>query len=111
MVEPLHDVIDQLASILLTFWGEVEIEHGGFELGMTHVSLDDPEVDTGFEEMGGIGMSEGVDGNSLFMDASSKLGATEGALDTTFSHGVLGLVGAFAISAKGREQKVRMAMG
>jgi hypothetical protein len=38
----------------------VEIEHGGFELGMTHVSLDDLEVDAGFEEMGGIGMSEGV---------------------------------------------------
>jgi hypothetical protein len=111
MVEPLHDVIDQLASVLLTFWGKVEIEHGGFELGMAHVSLDDPEVDPGFEEMGGVGMPEGMNGNTLFKNASSKLGATEGSLDTTFSHGVVSLVGAFAISAKGREQQVRMAMG
>jgi hypothetical protein len=56
MVQALHYLIDQLAGILLSFLGKVEIDHGGFELGMAHVSLDDPQVDSGFEEMGGIGM-------------------------------------------------------
>jgi len=37
--------------------GKVEIDHGGFELGMAHVSLDDTQVDAGFEEMSGIGVA------------------------------------------------------
>ena len=57
MVESLHHVVDQVASIFLTLLGEVEIEHGGFELSMAHVTLDDAQVDTGFEEMGGVGMA------------------------------------------------------
>ena len=57
MVESLHDLIDQLTGILLPFLGKVEIDHGGFELGMAHVALDDPQVDSGFEEMGGIGVA------------------------------------------------------
>lgn len=56
MVQSLHYLIDQLAGVLLTFLGEMEIDHSGFELGMPHVSLDDPQVDSGFEEMGGIGV-------------------------------------------------------
>ena len=37
--------------------GKVEINHGGFELGMAHVSLDDTQVDADFEEMSGIGVA------------------------------------------------------
>ena len=37
MIESLHYVIDQLAGVLLTLLGEVEIKHGGFESGMAHV--------------------------------------------------------------------------
>lgn len=50
-------------------------------------------------------------GNSLFSDAGIKLGATESALDTTFSHGSLSLRCPLAASAKGREQKMWMAVG
>ena len=57
MIESLHDVIDQLAGILLAFLGEVEIEHGGFEAGVTHVALDDAQIDAGLEEMGGVAVA------------------------------------------------------
>jgi len=57
MVESLHHVIDQLVGVLMALLGEVEIEHGGFELGMAHVALDDAQVDAGFEEMGGVGVA------------------------------------------------------
>ena len=60
MVESLHHVIDQLVGVLLTLLGEVEIEHGGLELGMAHVALDDAQVDSGFEEMGGEGMTQRI---------------------------------------------------
>ena len=67
MVESLHHVIDQLAGVFLALLGEVEIEHGGFQSGMAHVALDDAQVDTGFEEMGGVGMAQGVYRNALFV--------------------------------------------
>jgi hypothetical protein len=60
MVESLHHVIDQLTGILLALLGEVEIEHGGLELGMAHVALDDAQVDSGFEEVGGVGMAQRI---------------------------------------------------
>jgi hypothetical protein len=111
MVESLHHVIDQLTGVFLALLGEVEIEHSGFELGMAHVALDDAQVDTGFEEVGGVGMAQRVYGNSLFSDAGIKLGATESALDTTFSHGSLSLRCPLAASAKGGEDKTGMAVG
>jgi len=60
MVESLHHVIDQLAGVFVTLLGEVKIEHGGFELGMAHVTLDDAQVNSGFEEMGGVAMTQGI---------------------------------------------------
>src|SRR5262245_20067929 len=111
MFESLHHVIDQLAGILLALLGEVEIEHGGFELGMAHVALDDAQVDSGFEEMSGVGMTQRVYSNSLFTDCGIQLGAAEGALDTAFGHGSLSLSGSFAVSTESREQKLWMAVG
>ena len=78
---------------------------------MAHVSLDDPQVDSGFEKMGGIGVAEGMNGDSLFLDSRSDLGTPEGALDTTLGHGKLGLLGSMAISAKGGEEELRVAVG
>jgi hypothetical protein len=111
MVESLHHVIDQLAGIFLAFLGEVEIEHGGLQLGMTHVALDDTQIDAGFQQMGGVGMAKGVDGNSLFSDACLKLGEAKGTLDTTLGHGSLSLFCSFAVSAKSWEDKAGMAVG
>jgi len=57
MVESLHYLIDQLTGILLSLWGEVEINHSGFNLSMAHVALDDMEIHPGFEKMGGVGVT------------------------------------------------------
>ena len=105
MVQALHYLIDQQAGILLAFLGKVEIDHGGFELGMAHVSLDDPQVDAGFEEMGGIGMAEGVNGDPLFSDSCSNFGPTEGALDTALGHGRGSVLCSITVSAKGWEEE------
>ena len=80
-------------------------------MGMAHVSLDDPQIDSGFEKMGGIGVAEGMNGDTFFLDSSSNLGPTEGALDTTLGHGKLGFLCSITISAKGGEEEARMAVG
>lgn len=57
-------------------------------LGMAHVALDDAQIDTGFEEMSGVGMAQGVYRNSLFPHAAIPLSTAQGALNTAFGHGV-----------------------
>ena len=78
---------------------------------MAHVSLDDPQIDSGFEKMGSVGVAEGMNGDSFFVDSGSNLGTAEGALDTTFGHGKLSVLCSIAISAKCREEHARMAVG
>jgi len=88
----------------------MEIDHSGFQLGMAHVSLDDSQVDTGFEKMGGIGVAQGMNGDSLFVDSSRSLGTAEGALDTAFSHGKLSVFCACSTSAQGGEEEAGVAV-
>ena len=78
---------------------------------MAHVSLDDPEVDPGFEKMGGIGVAKSVNGDALFSDSCSDLGPTEGALDAAFGHGRRSVLCSMTVSAQGREEEAGVAVG
>jgi hypothetical protein len=64
--EALHERIDPRIGILMTFLGEVEIHHDGFEAGMPEGELDEAEGDTRFEQRGGVRMSEGMDSQAGF---------------------------------------------
>jgi len=54
------------------------------------VLLDEPGVHASFEQMGGIRMPEGMDGDAHFGDTGPLFGDTEGALDTGPPHRVGG---------------------
>jgi hypothetical protein len=62
----LHARVDALLGIFMAFVGEVEVDHGRFEPRMSEGALDEAEVDAGFEQRGGVGMSEGMDGEGGF---------------------------------------------
>jgi hypothetical protein len=66
----------------MPFMGEVSVEHGGFELGRAQGALEEPGGHAGFEQMGGVRMSEGMDSHPCLGEAGPVCGATEGALDT-----------------------------
>lgn len=110
MVEFPHHVIDQLACVFLTLLGEVKIEHGGLQLGMAQVTLDDAQVNSSLKKMCGVGMTQRMNGDSLLTDGGSKLGVTKGTLDAAFGHGGLSLCGAFAVSTEGGKHQTRMAV-
>jgi hypothetical protein len=38
----------------------MEVDHGSFDVGMAEVFLYNPEIDPGFQEMGSIGMTQGM---------------------------------------------------
>ena len=67
--------------------GEVEVEHGGFELGMAQVALDEPGVHARFEQMGGVGRPEGRDGSPPCGKTGPVCGGTAGALAPGAPHG------------------------
>src|SRR5881628_3342644 len=54
---------------------------------MPQVALDETRIDAGFKQMGGVRMSEGMDGDTCFDDTGSLSGGTEGPLDTGATHG------------------------
>ena len=110
MIESLHHVIDQLAGIFVALLCQVEIEHGGFETGVAEVALNDAEIDTGFQEMGGVGMARGMDRNCFFVHAGIELGLAKGTLDAAFGHGMKGLMQAGSFSAESWEQKTGVAV-
>ena len=111
MIESLHHVIDQLAGVLLAFLGQVKIEHGGFELGMAHVALDNARVDAGFEEMGGVGVAQGMDRNAFFENTGGPLGLAKGALDAALCHGTQSRLDVGSLSAQSWEDKTRVMVG
>ena len=82
----MHESIETLISIFMPFMGEVEGEHGGFELGMSQGALNEAGMHASFEQMGGIRMSEGMDGDAHCGDPSPLFCGAEGALDTGATH-------------------------
>ena len=91
--------------------GEVEVDHRGCELGVAQGALDETGIDTGFEQMGGVGMPEGRDGDSGLVNAGTVFGVAEGPLDTAPTHWG-GRGGTVELSAPGgRKEPGRVPMG
>jgi hypothetical protein len=72
--------MDALDGIVLALLGQVEVQHGGLESRMAHLSLHGPESDTGFAPMRGRAVAQGRNAASTFQDTSAWLGFAEGAL-------------------------------
>ncbi len=83
----MHEGIETFIGLLLACVGEVEGDHGGCELGMAQGALDKPGVHASFEQMGGVGMSQGMDSHPCFGKAGALFGCAEGALHTGATHG------------------------
>jgi hypothetical protein len=107
----VHESIEARVGVFRPFVGEVEGEHGGCELGMPQVALDEPRIDTGFQQMGGIRMPEGRNGDAHFGDTGSLFGCAEGALDTGATHGGSRCRPLDVIAPGGGKEPGRMTMG
>ena len=82
----MHEGVEALVGLFMPFVGEVEGDHRGFELGVPQVALDEPGVHASFEQMGGVGMPQGMDGDAHCGDPGPVFGCAEGALDTGATH-------------------------
>ena len=43
MLQPFHHLLDQLTGIFLAFLGEMEIDHGGLNIGWGEISTTDAD--------------------------------------------------------------------
>ena len=64
----MHERVDTLVGIFMSFVGEVEVDHGGFESRVPQVELDEAEVHPSFKQMGGVRMSARFDIMLYLMD-------------------------------------------
>jgi len=106
----LHDLVDEFEGIFLAFLGEMQIDHGRFELGMAHVSLDQAQIHPGLQQMGGVRVTQRMDGDVLFADVGLKLGVAKGSLYAAFGHRARGIIGALAVSPQCGEEQARVAV-
>ena len=54
MVESFHYIVDNTEGVFLSFTGQMQIDHGGFQLGVPQVALANTDINACFKEMGGI---------------------------------------------------------
>ena len=80
-------------------------------MGVAQVALDEPRIAPRFEQMGGVGRPEGMDGHAGFGHAGPVCGGAKGALDTGATHGRGGGRALFVITAGGGKEPGLVAMG
>jgi hypothetical protein len=90
--------------------GQVGIDRGGHRTFMAEIDLDLTKVLALLQEVGGVGMAQGVDMGGLF-DAAGFEGQAESALQSGAAHRFGGCGRALAAVAFGREEKAGMPMG
>ena len=80
----------------------MSVDRGGGRGGMSQIVLDDAQVKASFQQMGGVGMSEGMNGD-LFVNAAFSYSCMESSLKAT-------LMCWFCVLITRREEPDRVAM-
>ena len=47
----------------------MQVDHGGFDVGMTEIFLDDAEVDPSFQQVSSVSGAQGEDGYAFLFNA------------------------------------------
>jgi hypothetical protein len=59
-VKSFHSIVYDFIGVFGPLVGEVEIDHGSFQLAMAHVPLDEPGVGPSLQQMGCIALAQRV---------------------------------------------------
>ena len=89
--------------------GEMEIDHGGVQATMAQVLLDTTDVDTGFQEMGGIAVPESMNGDA-FCEFKLFKNAPQSSLHGGIAHWLLGCRPLIATPSESRKDPFRVSM-
>jgi hypothetical protein len=105
----LHPLLDGGDGVLLTMGSQVQVEGGGLERAVPQVLLDQAQVDTGLEQVGGVAVPQRVQGDAL-LEAEIAHHAAQCTLHAVLGHRVLRGAGLLLVAADGREEPAGMPM-
>ena len=80
-MKSFHQPVDDFIGVFMTFLSQMQIHHGGFQLRMAEIALDDAQIHAGFQKMRGIGVAQRMNGHPAFFDAGGMHRLTETALN------------------------------
>jgi len=86
MVISFHHRVDDIIGMLMALGGEVEVDHGRVQTAVAQILLDATDVDAGFQQMRGIAVPEGMNGDA-FGDSELFEHASQCPLHRCFRHG------------------------
>lgn len=90
--------------------GQVEVDHSGLDVGMAEVALDQADVNALIEQMGSVGVAQGVNRDVLFINARPLERIPQSALHGGDSHWGSGLSHVGLPASRGREKQGWMPM-
>ena len=103
--EPPHGAVDDLAGVFRAFFGQVKIDHGGFQFAVAHVSLDNSWIDAGLQKMGSIAVAQRMNGDAPFGDTGGEPGPSKSALHAGYGHWLRSIRRLNVSSAQSREDE------
>ncbi len=110
MVISFHHRVDDVIGTFMALGGEMEIDHGGVQAAMAEVLLDTTDVDAGFQQMSGIAVPEGMNGDALCEFKLFKY-ASQSPLHRGIAHGFLCGRPLIAAASDSREDPFGVSMG
>jgi hypothetical protein len=85
-LEVCYEPVDEVGCWFKGRFGQLGVDHGGLWVGVTEDLLDDAQTDALFQEMGRIGMAQGMD-RSPFVDIGLSQCLLKGDLLVGSGHG------------------------
>ncbi len=98
-------MIDEFSAVLLRLLGQVHVTRGGLRLTVAELQLQATQIETGFNEMGGITVAQGMNRHTL-ADTALIAHPGKGFLGCAAMHGFWGM--GIIVARPAREQKARM---
>lgn len=98
-----HDLIDLGDRLLFPHGGGVQVDHGGGQMRVSEILLNEFQANASFEKMSGIAVTQGMRTDPSIVPIQLTHDGFNGSLDRGFAHGLGRMRGLLVVASFGRE--------
>jgi hypothetical protein len=106
-----HDGVDLFDRRFFSDGGDVDVEHGGSQVLVTHVLLNELEADAGFEQMGCVAVPQRVRRDAAVLLIELVEDGCDDPLNRRLAHGMIGRGSQLMVASLGGENPDWVSMG